>query len=149
MTGRADAEALLRFEAFRRGESGERLFRHPTCHPSQPTGFCPCDGSPAQRHLFYLKAALLDATLKLPYDGPKIRLLRWLGATIGERVVIAAGTWIDPTFPDLLTIEDDVMIGVQAKIALHEFRAAEFLAGRTTIRKGAVIGGFPSSTPRS
>jgi acetyltransferase-like isoleucine patch superfamily enzyme len=91
---------------------------------------------------FYAKAWLLLAALKLALNGPKLKLLRWCGARVGRNVFISTDVWIDPTFPQLLTIEDDVMVGVGVKIALHEFRPREFRAGRVIIRKGAVVGGF-------
>ncbi len=130
------------FRRFLAGEPGERTFSAPTCHPSQPTGFCPCDGPFLEASCFYAKAWLLLTSLKLAWNGPKLKLLRWCGAKIGRNVFISTDVWIDPTFPQLLTIENDVMIGVGVKIALHEFRPREFRAGRVIIRKGVVIGGF-------
>ncbi len=121
---------------------GARTFTAPTGHPSQPTGFCPCDGPFLASLCFYAKAWLLLTVLKLAWNGPKLKVLRWWGAKVGRNVFISTDVWIDPTFPQLLTIEDDVMIGVGVKIALHEFRPNEFRAGRVIIRKGAVIGGF-------
>lgn len=130
------------FRRFLHGQARERTFTAPTCHPSQPTGFCPCDGPFLETLRFYMKAWLLLTVMKLAWNGPKLKLLRWCGAKIGRNVFISTDVWIDPTFPQLLTIEDDVMIGVGVKIALHEFRPREFRAGRVIIRKGAVIGGF-------
>lgn len=80
--------------------------------------------------------------LKLPFNRIKIALLRAAGASIGENVFISTDVWIDPTYPQLLTIEDSVMVGVGVKIAMHEFTPDEFRAGRVAIRRGAVIGGF-------
>ncbi len=131
-----------RFSEFLTGQPGDRVFSHPTCHPSQPTGFCPCDGPFLQTLRFYVKAWLFLTVLKMGWNGPKLKMLRWCGAQVGHNVFISTDVWIDPTFPQLLTIEDDVMIGVGVKIALHEFRPKEFRAGRVLIRKGAVIGGF-------
>jgi hypothetical protein len=135
-------EGKKRFAQFLAGQSEDRVFSHPTCHPSQPTGFCPCDGPLLATLWFYAKAWLLLAALKLALNGPKLKLLRWCGARVGRNVFISTDVWIDPTFPQLLTIEDDVMVGVGVKIALHEFRPREFRAGRVIIRKGAVVGGF-------
>ena len=123
-------------------EPGHRQFIASTCHPSQPTGFCPCDGPLLASLWFYFKAWLLLTALKLAWKGPKLKLLRWCGAQVGRNVFISTDVWIDPTFPQLLTIEDDVMVGVGVKIALHEFGPKQFRAGRVAIRKGAVIGGF-------
>jgi acetyltransferase-like isoleucine patch superfamily enzyme len=129
-------------QAFLADPNGPRTFTCPTGHPSLPTGLCPCDQPFGARNWFYLKATLLNLLLKLPSNGPKIGLLRRLGARIGRNVFISVDTWIDPTYPQLLTIEDQVMVGVGVRIALHEFGQDHFRAGRVIIRKGAVIGGF-------
>ena len=133
---------LGQFRRFLEGKTDAKVFTAPTGHPSAPTGFCPCDGSVLRRGWFYLKATLLVIVLKLPFNGPKLGLLRALGARIGRGVYLSADVWIDPAFPQLLTIEDGVMVGVGVKVAMHEFGRAHFSAGRVTIRQGAVIGGF-------
>jgi len=130
------------FRRFLASETGERVFIAATGHPSRPTGFCPCDGSFFTVVWFYAKAWLLLTVLKLAWNTPKLRLLRWCGARVGRNVFISTDVWIDPAFPQLLTIEDDVMLGVGVKIALHEFGPRHFSAGRVILRKGAVIGGF-------
>ncbi len=135
-------QGLSQFQRFLKRETSERVFRHPTCHPSRPTGFCPCDGPLPATLWFYGRAALLLTVLRLPFNAPKLALLRRSGARVGRNVFLSADVWIDPTFPQLLTIEDDVMVGVGVKIALHEFGPDHFSAGRVTLRKGAVIGGF-------
>jgi acetyltransferase-like isoleucine patch superfamily enzyme len=139
--------AREKFECFLNGNTEERIFLHKTGHPSQPTGFCPCDRSLLPTLWFYLKAALLVTVLKLPFNGPKVRLLRKLGARIGQNVYLSADVWIDPAFPQLLTIEDNVMVGVGAKIAMHTFGQDRFCAGRVVIRTGAIIGGFSLIAP--
>lgn len=135
-------EGRKRFARFLAEPSTERVFQYPTCHPSQPTGFCPCDGALFARLWFYAKAWLLLTVLKMAWNGPKLRLLRRCGAKVGRNVFISTDVWIDPAFPELLTLEDDVMVGVGVKISLHEFGPRQFRAGRVVIRKGAVIGGF-------
>jgi len=65
-----------------------------------------------------------------------------MGARIGKNVHIAANVWIDPLYTKLLTIEDNVFIGLSAKIMLHEFRIDTFRVGKVILRKGAFIGGF-------
>ena len=130
-----------RFERFRR-EGAERLFVCPVTSPYHAHGLCFCD-APFWRALgFYLKAGLMGWLIRLPFNRPKLWILRGRGAKIGKNVHIAVDVWIDPLFPDLLTIEDDVTVGVGAKIALHEFTVSQFRAGRVMIGKGAVIGGF-------
>ena len=135
-------EAYRQLREFRRGETSERLFVHPTCHPSQPTGFCYCEGSLWRATRFYTKALLLGFVFKLPFSRPKVWMLRRLGARVGRNVYVSAGTWIDPMFPELLTIEDGVFFGMDAKIFNHEFRIDEFRAGKVIIRNEAFIGAF-------
>jgi acetyltransferase-like isoleucine patch superfamily enzyme len=91
---------------------------------------------------FYFKSTLLLTALKLPFNGPKIALLRWSGARVGRNVFISTDVWIDPTFPELLTIEDEVMLGVGVRIFLHAFDRDHFEAGRVVLRKGVIVGGF-------
>lgn len=135
-----DGHARLR--EFLRSETGDRLFVEPTCHPAEPTGFCYCDRSVWKALPFLLKAAVVSLTFLLPFNAPKVWLLRRLGARIGRNVFFSAGVWIDPTFPQLITIEDTVFFGMGAKVFTHEYRKDEFRAGRVTIRRGAFIGGF-------
>jgi acetyltransferase-like isoleucine patch superfamily enzyme len=131
-----------RFTGFLKKDCPDRLFRYPTSHPSRPTGFCPCDEGGIRAAWFYAKATLLNVILALPFNSISVWILRTMGATVGRNVYISAGVWIDPMFPQLLTIEDDVLLGVGARIAFHEFRTNEFVAGRVHLGRGSLIGGF-------
>jgi acetyltransferase-like isoleucine patch superfamily enzyme len=137
-----DREAHRRLALFLRGETEDRLFRHPTGHPSCPTGFCWCDGSLLKGLGVYWRGALLGAAMRLPFNGLKLWLLRRMGARIGKNVYLSVGALIDPVFPQLLTIEDNVFIGMNARILTHEFRIDEFRAGKVILRRGSFIGGF-------
>jgi acetyltransferase-like isoleucine patch superfamily enzyme len=131
-----------RLREFRRGQTRERLFVTSTCHPAKPTGFCYCDRSLWRALGFYAKAILLRLAFALPSNGLKAWTLRRMGARVGRQVFFSAGVWIDPTFPELITIEDCVFFGMGAKLFTHEFRIDQFRAGRVAIRQGAFIGGF-------
>jgi acetyltransferase-like isoleucine patch superfamily enzyme len=135
-------EAYRRLAEFRRGRTEERLFVHPIGHPSSPTGFCYCERSLLKGLGFHFKAILLSVVFWLPSNRLKVATLRALGAKIGCRVFFSAGVWVDPTFPELLTIEDNVFFGMGGKIFTHEYRIDEFRAGKVLIRQGAFIGGF-------
>ena len=135
------AEARRRLSRFLRG-GDERVFRQPIEHPSRPTGYCACDGPLIRRLALYVRAAVQGLVLQMPFNRPKVWWLRRAGAAVGRNVHISAGVWIDPLFPQLLRVEDDVFIGFGARIALHEFRIGEFRAGRVVLRQGAVVGGF-------
>jgi acetyltransferase-like isoleucine patch superfamily enzyme len=135
-------DAYRRLREFRQGRTGERLFIYPTCHPADPTGFCYCEGSLWQALRFYAKALLLALAFRLPVNSLKVWTLRRMGARVGNRVYFSPGVWVDPTFPELITIEDGVFFGMGAKVFTHEFRIDQFRAGKVMIRRGAFIGGF-------
>jgi len=135
-------DAYRRLREFRRGRSSEKLFVHPTCHPAEPTGFCYCEGSAWQAIVIYCKAILLGAAFRLPWNGLKVWTLRRLGARVGSQAYFSPGVWVDPTFPELLTIEDSVFFGMGAKLFTHEFRVDQFRAGKIIIRRRAFIGAF-------
>ena len=135
-------DARRRFREFRLGTTADRIFTHPTCHPTEPTGFCPCEGSFWNFAQVYAKGMLLELVFKLPFDGLKTWLLRRFGARVGSKVHFCPGVWIDPLFPELLTIEDGVYFGTGAKVFLHEFGPDEFRAGRVFLRRGAFVGGL-------
>lgn len=135
-------DARRRFMEFRRGGTAERVFTHPTSHPSRPTGFCPCDRSVWKATWLYVRGALLVLVFTLPVNRLKAWLLRRLGARVGRGVYFCPGVWIDPSFPELLTIEDGVFLGSGAKVFLHEFGLNEFRAGKVILCRGALIGGL-------
>jgi maltose O-acetyltransferase len=140
-----EMEAVRRRLAdFLAGKTGDRdrIFRHPIGHPSQPSGLCECDGCALAVLRLYLRGVLMRLALVLPFNGLKVWTLRRMGATIGRNVFISIGAWIDPVYPQLVTIEDDVLIGMDARIMTHEFRMSEFRAGKVVIRRRAIIGGF-------
>ncbi len=135
-------DAHRRLREFRLGRTEQRLFVHPTCHPSEKTGFCYCERSWWRATCFYLKAIVLGLVFKLPFNALKVWVLRRMGARIGDKVFFSAGVWIDPTFPELLTIQDNVFLGMGAKIFTHEYRIDQFRAGKVHIGRGAFVGGF-------
>jgi acetyltransferase-like isoleucine patch superfamily enzyme len=135
-------EAHRRLREFRRGLTGERLFVHPTCHPSQVTGFCSCEKSTWSATVFYAKAILLIFFFALPLNGFKVWVLRRLGARVGKGVFFSPGVWIDPIFPDLITVEDNVFFGTGVTIFTHDFRIDQFRAGKVIFRREAFIGAF-------
>jgi acetyltransferase-like isoleucine patch superfamily enzyme len=136
-----DDEVRKRLQEFLTGLTPERIFTHPTPHPALPTGFCYCDDSFLATLWLTIKGWLLETVLRLPFNRPKISLLRKMGAKIGKDVYLSASVWIDPLYPQLLTIEDCVFIGMFTRITTHEFRINEFRAGKVLIRRGAFIGG--------
>lgn len=146
MTGPASAngneEALVRLRHFLDGNTDERLFVYPGEHPARSTAFCYCNHSAWEMLKVWMRGALFAIVFRTPFNSLKVSLLRACGARIGSPVYISEGVWIDPVFPRLLTIEDEVLIGAGAKIVFHEFRRDEFRAGRVTLGQGSLIGGW-------
>lgn len=136
----ATEEAREQLAEFLRGSSTARVFRYPTPHPAGPTGFCACDHPGLGMLRVWLRGALLETVLKLPANRLKLGVLRRVGVSIGRGVYISPGAWVDPVYPQLISIEDGVFIGVGARIFTHEFRRDEFRAGRVIIRRGAFVG---------
>jgi acetyltransferase-like isoleucine patch superfamily enzyme len=131
-----------RLADFRAGRLPDRIFTCPIRPAELTDGLCYCHAPLLVALLFYIRSGLLLWLLRLPFSRPKLWMLRRCGARIGQGVHISVDVWIDPLFVDLLTVEDEVTIGVGAKISFHECTTTEFRVGRVTIRRGAVIGGF-------
>lgn len=75
---------------------------------------------------------------------PSIRiknsLYRMIGVKIGKNVVIAAYVVLDPFFPELITIDDNVIIGVGSTILSHEYYQNKLLKGKVYIKKRVLVG---------
>jgi len=76
----------------------------------------------------------------VPFIEIKNSLYRMIGVKIGKNVVIAAYVIIDPFFPELITIEDNVIIGVGTTILAHEYSQKKLIKGKIHIKKRALIG---------
>jgi acetyltransferase-like isoleucine patch superfamily enzyme len=135
-------DAQRRLDEFRRGQTDDRLFVCPTGRPTEPTGLCDWERSWWRGVKFWFKAIFMEIVFKLPWNCLKVWTLRLVGAKVGNGVYFAIGSWVDPNYPELLTIEDDVFFGMGAKVFTHECRRREFRAGKVIIRRGAFIGGY-------
>ncbi|MEF8821913.1 MAG: acyltransferase [Halovenus sp.] len=67
-------------------------------------------------------------------------LLRKLGMSIGSGVAFGLESTPDVFWPELITIEDDAVIGYDATILCHEFLRDEYRTGEVVIGEGAMIG---------
>jgi acetyltransferase-like isoleucine patch superfamily enzyme len=80
---------------------------------------------------------------KLPAGNLKVALYRSMGVKIGELVVIGMDVFIDPDWPELITIEDYVGISPHCKLVSHSRPMSSFegyapsFASGITIKKGA------------
>jgi len=107
--------------------------------------YCPCDVmTPTQWSLLRdsLRALATYLVLKLPFSAPKKAYLRALGMKIGRNVYIAPDTMIDPLYPWLITLEDDVLLGTGCRLVTHEYTATTYRIGRVRVGRGSVIGAY-------
>ena len=77
---------------------------------------------------------------RLPPCELKNIFYRLFGVKIGKDVVIAPYIYIDPLFPELIKIEDGVLVGGTSAIISHEFFGKKIRIGKTTIRRNAQLG---------
>jgi acetyltransferase-like isoleucine patch superfamily enzyme len=54
------------------------------------------------------------------HGGLRLRLYRWMGVTIGQHAYIGMDTWLDDQFPELIRIEDDVVISFRVTVVVHD-----------------------------
>ena len=76
----------------------------------------------------------------IPFIEMKNSLYRMIGVKIGKNVVIAAYVVLDPFFPELITIDDNVIIGVGSTILSHEYYQNKLLKGKVYIKKRVLVG---------
>ena len=67
-------------------------------------------------------------------------LLRRLGMSVGSGVAWGLESTPDVFWPDLITVEDDAIIGYDATILCHEFLHEEYRTGPVVVRERAMIG---------
>lgn len=75
---------------------------------------------------------------------PSLRAKNWLfrrlGMTVGRGVTWGLESTPDVFWPDLITVEDHVIIGYDATILCHEFLQDEYRTGPVVIEERAMIG---------
>jgi acetyltransferase-like isoleucine patch superfamily enzyme len=75
---------------------------------------------------------------------PSLKLKRWLlrrlGANIGTGVAFALTATPDVFWPELVTVEDDAIVGYDATILCHEFLQDEYRTGEVVIGERAMVG---------
>ena len=67
-------------------------------------------------------------------------LLRKLGMSIGSGVAFGLESTPDVFWPDLITVEDDAVIGYDATLLCHEFLVDEYRTGEVVVGERAMIG---------
>ena len=109
----------------------------------------PRTGVPNSLHRWYrirnpLRVALNYLVIVCCRISPSLRVKRWLlrriGVTVGANVAWGLESTPDVFWPELITVEDDAIIGYDATILCHEFLVDEYRTGGVRIGEGAMIG---------
>jgi len=91
------------------------------------------------RHWLVVQAARLIPWGMLQGSRLQLSVLRALGARIGTGVHIAAGVDLQRGGWDLLTLEDDVAVGVDGVLGLVELDRGDVVVGPVMLGKGATL----------
>ncbi len=78
----------------------------------------------------------------IPFTQLKVLFYRIAGVHIGRRVYIGLWVWLDPSFPELISIGDDCLLGMGTKIGVHIMTHKQLHLGRVKIGNKAVCGGY-------
>jgi acetyltransferase-like isoleucine patch superfamily enzyme len=90
-----------------------------------------------------LNSLVIRLAKLLPF-GPKNLLFRAIGMKIGKNVAIAADVDFDPFFPELITIDDNSIVGWKSNILCHEITEDTVRLGRVHIKRNCLVGAFSS-----
>jgi acetyltransferase-like isoleucine patch superfamily enzyme len=88
--------------------------------------------------LRYMISAILYG---LPFSGLKIIFYRICGVTIGKNVYFGPAVYLDMLKPSLISIGDNVMVGMKVNIMIHERTMKTLSIGRVRIGNGVTLGG--------
>lgn len=121
--------------------SGGRRRRDVTLHPS-------LDDRNALWHWWrvvgFWKTVRNYVLMTLARASPSLRLKSWLyrrmGATVGRHVSVGLDVTLDIFFPELITLEDDIIVGYDTVILCHEFTHDDYRTGPVRIARGATVG---------
>ena len=82
--------------------------------------------------------------MRVARGSPSLAFKNWLyrrmGMTVGAHASIGLEVTVDIFFPELITIEDEAIVGFGTTILCHEFLQREYRTGPVVIGKGAVVG---------
>ena len=115
----------------------ERVTRHPTTGPGNSLRRWTTARSPLRVALNYL---VIVVARHSPSLGVKNWLFRRLGMTVGSGVAFALESTPDVFWPELVTVEDDAIIGYDATLLCHEFLQGEYRTGEVVVGERAMIG---------
>jgi acetyltransferase-like isoleucine patch superfamily enzyme len=115
----------------------DRLSRHPTEGPGNSMVGWAEIRSPARIVLTYVLVVIARLA-------PSLRVKRWAlrraGVTVGRGVSWGLEATPDVFWPELITLEDDCIVGYDAVLLCHEFLQSEYRTGEVVIGERAMVG---------
>ena len=87
-----------------------------------------------------LKFFVVRACTWLPPSGLKNWLYMRIGVSIGKNVSISPDVFLDPLYPDLIMLEDNVILGWGSVIFTHELTNTKIRIGSVRVRKNSMVG---------
>jgi len=124
----------------RTGVSGPRhddLDRHPTPGPRNSLFSWPSAKHP-------LRVMVNYAVIWVCRVSPSLKLKNWLlarlGMTVGTGVAWGLEATPDVFWPELITVEDDAIVGYDATLLCHEFLQDEYRTGEVVVGERAMVG---------
>ncbi|WP_129115680.1 acyltransferase [Halegenticoccus tardaugens] len=119
------------------GRRHDRLSRHPTPGARNSLWSWTRARSPiaVARNYAAIVLARISPSLRL-----KNLLLRGIGVDVGRGVSWGLESTPDVFWPELITVEDDAIIGYDATLLCHEFLQDEYRTGRVVVGERAMIG---------
>lgn len=115
----------------------DRLSRHPTEGPGNSMRRWAEVRSPARIVLTYVFVVVARLA-------PSLRVKRWAlrraGVTVGRGVSWGLEATPDVFWPELVTLEDDCIVGYDAVLLCHEFLQSEYRTGEVVIGERAMVG---------
>jgi len=91
-----------------------------------------------------LRVAVNYVVIWLVRVSPSLALKRWLlrrlGMTVGAGVAFGLEATPDVFWPELITVEEEAIVGYDATILCHEFLQDEYRTGAVVVRERAMIG---------
>ncbi|WP_233204235.1 acyltransferase [Halegenticoccus soli] len=121
----------------KRDRRHDRLSRHRTDGPRNSLWSWTEAKSPlvVARNYLFVNAARIAPSLRL-----KNLLLRRIGVTVGRGVSWGLESTPDVFWPELVTVEDDAIIGYDATLLCHEFLQDEYRTGEVVVGERAMVG---------
>lgn len=89
-----------------------------------------------------LRVMLMGLSNHSPLSALKVMWARLAGARIGRGAYIGPFVILEPLYPQLLEIGENVLLGMGCRVVTHEYSAEKFRLGCVRVGRGAVIGAF-------